>query len=281
MVSESIATLFFLGFLGFILNYFAWKRKFYILSSYPSIPIELKHLVSIFAIYISATFFLPYYLISILSRHSQGTLTFSLLVSLQFIFILTLIIAMIIYCKCQATPLFSQLWKNKASTSSRFYDWSLGFCTWLLAFPVVAFVSQFFDLLLYLIYKLESYEQVAVRYLKTSLQSPSLQTLALLSIVLFAPVIEEFLFRGTLQSYLKKGLGAKAAIILSAAGFALFHFSSEQGLGNLSLIPSLFTFGCFLGYIYERQGSLFASIGLHMAFNLVNSLRILFSEGST
>lgn len=277
MVSESVATLFFLGFLGFILNYFAWRKKFYIWSNYPVIPLELKHLVCVFAIYIGVTFFLPHYFIAIL----KTALTFPLLLTLQFILILTTIIGILLYCKSQAPHLFSQVLKNKASPSSRLYDWSLGFFTWILAFPVAAFVSQFFDLLLYLIYKLENYEQVAVRYLKTSLQSPSLQTLALLSIVLLAPVIEEFLFRGTLQSYIKKWLGAKAAIILSATCFALFHFSSEQGLGNLSLIPSLFTFGCFLGYIYERQGSLYASIGLHMAFNLINSLRILFSEGVT
>ena len=61
--------------------------------------------------------------------------------------------------------------------------------------------------------------------------------------------------------------------------FALFHFSSLQGVGNVSLILTLLVFGGFLGFIYERQSSLFASIGLHMTFNVASTLRILISPG--
>jgi membrane protease YdiL (CAAX protease family) len=70
-------------------------------------------------------------------------------------------------------------------------------------------------------------------------------------------------------------LGTKAAILLTSLAFALFHYSGSQEIGNVSLIASLFTFALFLGFIYEKQSSLFASIGLHMTFNLASALRIL------
>jgi uncharacterized protein len=269
MVADSIAALFLLGLLGFILNYFAWKKSFYTIPSYPAVPLLAKHLLSIFAIYIAGIFVLPLFLMQLITTLSSALM-------FQLFYSLAILLALYLYCRRQKDALFSNVIKHPSSPSSPLYDLALGCSTLILVFPIIAFVSQFFDLLLYLIYELESYEQVAVRFLKMSLQSSTLKIFALLSIVLIAPIIEEFLFRGTLQSYLKKNLGTKAAILLTAAAFSVFHFSHEQGLGNLSLIPSLFTFGCFLGFLYEKQGSLLAPIGLHMSFNLLNSLRIIF-----
>ena len=139
-------------------------------------------------------------------------------------------------------------------------------------------VGQTADLLLYVLFGFEGYEQVAVQYLKMTLTSPLLLSVALFTVIITAPVIEEFLFRGFLQNYLKRYLGKKAAILSSSLCFALFHLAPSQGLGNISLAISLFIFACFLGFIYERQKSLFASIGLHMTFNLVSTLRILFIQ---
>ncbi|MGL5263711.1 MAG: lysostaphin resistance A-like protein, partial [Candidatus Rhabdochlamydia sp.] len=122
-----------------------------------------------------------------------------------------------------------------------------------------------------------NYEQVAVRYLKKSIYSPSQLIPALIMIVCAAPIIEELLFRGCLQSYLKRYMKSSLAIIFSSLCFSVFHFSFSQGIGNVSLLFSLFVFALFLGFIYERQGSLFASIGLHMTLNVVSVVRILLS----
>jgi hypothetical protein len=110
-----------------------------------------------------------------------------------------------------------------------------------------------------------------------TIDSPFMLSIALFTIIIAAPVTEEFIFRGMLQNWLKTKLGTKSAIITTSACFALFHLSSSQGLGNISLALSLFSFACFLGFIYEKKGSLYASIGLHMTFNAVSTLRILFS----
>ncbi len=171
------------------------------------------------------------------------------------------------------------IWKNRSmpETSSIGRDFAIGILTWLVSFPLVFLTGQLLDLFIYFFFHAETYEQVAVRYLKMSLGSSSFLLPALFTIVLAAPTIEEFLFRGILQNFFKRHLDRKAAILLTALSFALFHFSASQHAGNLPLVGSLFALACFLGFIYEKQGSLFASIGLHMTFNLVSVIRIALS----
>jgi len=147
--------------------------------------------------------------------------------------------------------------------------------TWLLSFPIVSVVSEVVDKFLQSAFGLKYYEQTAVKFVKAAMSSPLSLTFAILSILLLAPLVEEFLFRGGLQTFFKKRLGAKAAILLSSLCFALFHFSPSQGLGNIPLIVSLFILGGFLGFLYERQGSLWSSIGLHMTFNAISAFRII------
>jgi membrane protease YdiL (CAAX protease family) len=274
MIVDSISVIFIFGFMSLVAHVIAKRRGFYDWHPVIAPPIEIKHVLCIFAIYVGAIYLLSSYLASLLQKLSATTPSFGILVSMQLVIYILMLAGLYLYC-CSNPAVFKKVWINRLG-SSPLRDFGIGVAVWLFAFPVVTVVSQFFDLMIYLSFRFENYEQVAVRYLKTTMQTPSLTILALISIVVIAPVVEEFLFRGTLQTYLKRRLGAKNAILLAAACFAFFHYSSEQGLGNLSLIPSLFTFACFLGYIYERQGSLFASIGLHAAFNFVSSLRIIF-----
>jgi hypothetical protein len=275
MIADSIFTILVFGLLGLAFNIIAWKKGFFVLSPLQAPPIDLKHVISVFAIYLSATLIISPYLMSVLQDLSGKNLEFGTMLVVQFFVLLFMLLALFLYSRTQ-NHVFADVWKNKQSTSPLFFDFGLGVASWLLAFPIVTVASQICDLLLYMLFGTENYEQVAVRYLKTTLQAPSLTVLALISIVVIAPLVEEFLFRGVLQTYFKRRLGVKKGIILASIAFALFHYSSDQGIGNLSLIPSLFTFACFLGYIYERQGSLYASIGLHMAFNFASSFRIIF-----
>jgi membrane protease YdiL (CAAX protease family) len=183
---------------------------------------------------------------------------------------------LLFYIRTEGRGALTAAIKNPESKSSRWTDLGIGILTWFIAFPWVGVISQFCDFLLEALFNFQSYEQVAVRYLKDNLTSAPQLFIALISIVFIAPIVEELLFRGTLQQFLKKYFSIKTSIAITAFIFACFHFSSSQGLGNLSLIPSLFTFACFLGYVYERQGSIFASIGLHLTFNLASSFQILF-----
>ncbi len=167
------------------------------------------------------------------------------------------------------------IWKQPNSNVPIIKDLGFGFLSWVISFPVVLFVGEIFDFLIFLIFGPQHYEQVAVHYLKMSLSSSFLFAIALFTVVIAAPVLEELLFRGFLLNFLKRYLGRMAAIILTSIAFSLFHFSTSQNLGNIPLVASLFTLALFLGFIYERQRSLFAPIFLHMTFNIVSILRIL------
>jgi membrane protease YdiL (CAAX protease family) len=118
-------------------------------------------------------------------------------------------------------------------------------------------------------------EQVAVQQLKLITHSEPLLISMMITIIGIVPILEELLFRGFLQSWLREKLSMWLAIPIASLLFAVVHFSKDQGLDNLELIASLFVLSCFLGYLFERQKSLWASIGLHSGFNLISAFMII------
>ncbi|MAA75097.1 MAG: CPBP family intramembrane metalloprotease [Salinisphaeraceae bacterium] len=92
---------------------------------------------------------------------------------------------------------------------------------------------------------------------------------ALLLIVLVYPLLEELVFRGQLQPWLRGRLGValpgplSAANLLTGALFTALHFLFHPPLWALGVfIPSL-----VFGYFRERHDSLVAPIILHVAYN--------------
>jgi membrane protease YdiL (CAAX protease family) len=87
--------------------------------------------------------------------------------------------------------------------------------------------------------------------------------LGLISVVIIAPIAEEFLFRGFLFSQLKRTtLGAWGAVSLSSFLWTIIHFQYEP-----LILLVLFIFGIFLGYIRMAYGSLSLPIILHAINN--------------
>lgn len=246
----------------------------------PLVP--FKMILVTFTIYLAITSFIApacgWLMESFYLKWFKIPLPDSALGYLQVAFLCLIFLLFYLYSQAQSPQLFKQIWKNYGISPSQRIptDIGMGILTWAISFPLVTLVGQLLDLSLYLFSSFEGYEQVAVSYLKTTLESPPLLAMALFTILLAAPCIEEFLFRGCLQSFLKQYMSTKGSILFSSLCFSLFHFSLSQGLGNISLCASLFVLALFLGFIYERQGSLFASVGLHMTFNIVSTGRVLF-----
>ena len=89
--------------------------------------------------------------------------------------------------------------------------------------------------------------------------------LGLISVIIIAPIAEEFLFRGFLFSQLKRTqLGGWGAVTLSSFLWTIIHFQYEP----LILIV-LFIFGIFLGYIRMAYNSLSLPIILHAINNTI------------
>jgi membrane protease YdiL (CAAX protease family) len=87
--------------------------------------------------------------------------------------------------------------------------------------------------------------------------------------VLIAPIIEELLFRGLLQSTLRSlGYGPWLSIAIGSFFFVLFHAAPSHW-------PALFVLSMSLGYSYERSGSLLRPIFIHAIFNVTSVLATL------
>lgn len=165
-----------------------------------------------------------------------------------------------------------------SSLNEKFNDIFLGSVSWFIIFPIVLVVGQLIEIPLHQYFKSAPQDQVAVRFIKGALESWPLFLALTLSVSVIVPCIEEVLFRGLIQCWLKKKMSLMAAIGLTSLIFSFFHFSWSQGISNVELLASLFILSLFLGFIKERQQSILASIALHGTFNFI-SITMIYLEG--
>lgn len=155
------------------------------------------------------------------------------------------------------------------------HDFALGACSWLISYPLVVFIGEIIAVMVLLEFPTIPIDQVAVKYLKGTMNYPVMFLFTAFFLVFVVPIVEEIIFRGFLQTWLRQYLSVFHSILCTSAIFAAFHFSSTQGIANFELLVSLFVLSCFLGFLYERQQSLMASIGLHITFNGISVITIL------
>jgi len=135
--------------------------------------------------------------------------------------------------------------------------------------------------MLFFVFKIKKLpNQLVIDYLKSTYDNPFSFFLVTITILILAPFIEEVLFRGFFQNFLKKYLNVKTSILLTSFIFSIFHFSTYQKFSNISILFSIFILGSLLGFIYERQKSLIAPITLHLTFNSFTILGLLIFKNS-
>lgn len=167
-------------------------------------------------------------------------------------------------------------WGGKERTSNRFWRGvGIGVLGWAISYPFVLAVSLLSKYVSLWIWGQAKVEQVAVKQLKMTMGSSGLFALMIFAIAVLVPFVEEFLFRGLLQNFLKRYLGRSWAIVLGALIFSFAHFSTSQGIGNFQLITTLFILSLFLGFIYEKHQTLWASIAMHTTFNSFSMAMII------
>lgn len=149
---------------------------------------------------------------------------------------------------------------------------------WCLAYPAVLFVNHAIHALMERWVLIPEADQSAVEQVRAAFSQPGLYLLTSLAIMTLVPAVEEILFRGYLQQWLKRFLPTALSVLLTALVFAVFHFASDQGWMNVELIGALFTFSLFLGFVRERYDSLNASILLHGTFNGMSILLLTLQE---
>ena len=85
---------------------------------------------------------------------------------------------------------------------------------------------------------------------------------AVLLFCLYPAVTEEIAFRGLLQHWLHVTTRPSRAIVIASLLFAALHFSIPS-------LPYLFAFGCLLGWVKWKTGSLYPAMLIHFLHNLV------------
>jgi uncharacterized protein len=92
--------------------------------------------------------------------------------------------------------------------------------------------------------------------------------LLVLMVCLFAPVVEELVYRGLLQGSLAARFDQVVALVVTAAWFAVIHFRPVE-------YPGLFLFGLVAGAGLLFTGRLGLPILAHLAFNVTGLLLAL------
>ncbi len=91
-------------------------------------------------------------------------------------------------------------------------------------------------------------------------KSPFILILTSIFVVLIGPFVEEIFFRGLLYTVLKKSIGGFQALLVSSLLFAFLHMNI---IGFFPILALAFLFV----YLYEKTGSLWSSIFVHILHN--------------
>jgi uncharacterized protein len=85
-------------------------------------------------------------------------------------------------------------------------------------------------------------------------------------IVIVAPVSEEIFFRGFLFRGMRNGMRSVFAALLASGIWGLFHYT---GPGTWGVVFQITVFGLWLSWLYERTGSIYPTIAVHMVNNAI------------
>ena len=281
-LSENLAAMAFFLSLAFFISWAAFAAGYYKLpfKNFIGPLLSLQDVLSCFFIFITLYFLgLPLVLSIFCKILPENWQTNCGLISHVAIFGITALF-LFLYCFTQNRLIMKRVWRDHLFPGSLPFkeETKIGIVFWVIAMPVVTSITYLVEIAVSLITNPTNKEQVAVKFLKDSLTSGPTSAIALFSIIVVAPIFEEFLFRGILLSYLRTKLGALHAIFFSSLVFSLFHYSPTQSIENFALLATLFSFGCYLGFVYEKTRSLYPSILLHVTFNSISVIRIIFTH---
>ena len=264
-------------FIAYRLHFFQRNKESNLSIRFPLIGaicyLILVYFLSPFLLFLLNTY--PTFLPSFMQNHPER-----LIGLLQILFAIFTSFFVVIFFFLQPKATFQGIWSTSFSALAILKDMGFGFLTYLLSFPLVAFVYEITQNLIIFFFHIPPKEQFVAHLFSLLKNASILFVITLIFITLIIPILEEIIFRGFLQTYLKSRLGFKKAWIGSSFLFASFHYHPSQGITNIPLIAALFTLSLYLGFIYEKRRSLFSPIALHMTFNSISVIRIVLSLSS-
>jgi len=139
-------------------------------------------------------------------------------------------------------------------------DMFLGFSSYCVVLPLLILIIAGLGALVNMIHYEPPPHPLVDIFVVEDRRSPFIIYLSLILACTIGPFIEEVFFRGFCYTGLKKHIGIKGAMIVTAAFFAFIHYSA------FAFIP-IFVLGLALAYLYEKRGTLIPSITLHVVHN--------------
>lgn len=103
---------------------------------------------------------------------------------------------------------------------------------------------------------------------KLGIASQSNLAFYILSILIIAPIVEEFAFRGIIMTKLKKEYSSIVAIMISAILFGLIHIMT----GSILIVLFAIIGGIIFALSYEKTGTLFVPIIVHIVGNICDMI---------
>lgn len=100
----------------------------------------------------------------------------------------------------------------------------------------------------------------------------------LFSSLIYAPIVEEIVFRGVCYRALRPKLSVLSAALFSAFAFGFIHIMSSLLIGNFTDFIYILSYGCigfFLALTYEKTNSIFGSMFLHFLNNAIACLLLI------
>jgi len=152
-------------------------------------------------------------------------------------------------------------------------DFFMGFVNLLAAWPIMMAAITMTMFIAELIwgaeYEMQQHQQLE---LITEYTQLPLRIMIVFVAVVIAPLLEEMLFRGFIQTAIRSFFNIRnsawPAIAASSVFFAIMHADPGHW-------PTLFVLGVCLGYAYEKSGSLFRAIFIHSFFNATSIIGTL------
>ncbi|MFN0065904.1 MAG: lysostaphin resistance A-like protein [Chlamydiales bacterium] len=261
-------TLLIVVFFGVLVTFLGVRFRFFRLpSSQAWYPITYLPVLGAFATYIGVTVFYPIFIQSVLPFSSDQ------LGWLNLLYIGLVFALLLLYLACINRNVVRTIFGR-----FRLKSVGMGVLTWLISYPYVLIVGTLVMAITNWLWGKAVIEQPAVKHLKQMMEYPFVFALTLVGVIMIVPFLEELLFRGFLQSWMRRFLGRHGAIVVTALVFALVHYTPGQERGNIEIITSLFVLSYFLCFIYERESTLWAPIALHMTFNAVSCIAVIVSQ---
>lgn len=112
-----------------------------------------------------------------------------------------------------------------------------------------------------LLFIVSTFNIEALKFKGSDLQNNIPFALGMVIFVFLSPVVEELLFRWLIYGRMKKMLNARVSIFVSALFFGFYHGNLLQGI-------YAFIMGMIMAYLYEKSGTLLASLAFHFGANV-------------